>query len=341
MKETIFVPKKINIGFQKRDDTYTKKLAYVIYFDEKEKLRKENSWNSWRDKTIDNEIYDNIPMTGFVLNKKVGDYGGWKSRQAYIRVYDPRDFEFEITVANLLYILENTSSIKGKGLEGEFVYGWDGADLVLLPTGSADYKEIEKYNKAVHKAETIKAKDLIVGATYKAKNGKEYVYMGRFDKWTEYRDEAIPVENRGKHHFFLRKNADSIVIKSIGGRFIETVTTDMSDNYAELYNRLEHNRMFSPIDNSRDEYVPYTFEEFETAAKRNKWSSYFYDNRGTRYAIEGNATGDLYQCASVTRYYLRGHRAPFMTLKEIHDKYKPCKRTVYLSNGKIYKEHKL
>jgi hypothetical protein len=127
MKTTIFIPEKINVGFQNRSDTYTKKLAYIIYFDQKGVLRKETSWNGWRDKSIDNIIYDNIPTSGFVLNKKVGDYvSDWNHRQAYVRVYDPRDFEFEITIENLLYILENASSIKGKGLEGEFTYGWDG-----------------------------------------------------------------------------------------------------------------------------------------------------------------------------------------------------------------------
>lgn len=35
MNSNIFMPKQINIGFQERKDTYTNKLAYVIYFDEK------------------------------------------------------------------------------------------------------------------------------------------------------------------------------------------------------------------------------------------------------------------------------------------------------------------
>ena len=45
-----FIPKKIKVGFQERKDTYSGKLAYVIYYDEKNNLRKEQSWNSWRDK---------------------------------------------------------------------------------------------------------------------------------------------------------------------------------------------------------------------------------------------------------------------------------------------------
>lgn len=43
MNTNIFIPTKINVGFQERKDTYTGKLAYVIYFDEKGKLRKETS----------------------------------------------------------------------------------------------------------------------------------------------------------------------------------------------------------------------------------------------------------------------------------------------------------
>ena len=152
MKSSIFIPKTINVGYQNRSDTYTGKLAYVIYYDEKGKLRKEASWNSWRDEKISNEEFENVPTSGFVLNKKVGDYSsGWDHRQAYCRVYDPRNFEFEITVENLLYILENANSIKGKGLEGEFVYGWDGKDLVLMPVESPDYKQIVELLKRLNR----------------------------------------------------------------------------------------------------------------------------------------------------------------------------------------------
>jgi hypothetical protein len=116
------------------------------------------------------------------LNKKVGDYdSGWNHRHAYVRIYDPRNFEFEISIENLLYILENTSAIKGKGLEGDFVYGWDGKDLILIPTESPDYVSMNEYNNILHNNETIKAKDLIIGATYLTKDNCEMIYMGRYD----------------------------------------------------------------------------------------------------------------------------------------------------------------
>lgn len=48
---SIFIPKTITAGFQKRYDTYTGQLAYIIYTDEKGESR-----NSYPKKTL--KIYD-------------------------------------------------------------------------------------------------------------------------------------------------------------------------------------------------------------------------------------------------------------------------------------------
>jgi len=114
----MFLPKNIKVGYNERSDCYTNKLAYVIYYDEKNKLRKETSWQSWRDKKLGEDDFSNEPTEGFVLNKKAGGTRySWNTRNTYSRVYDPRGFEFEISIENLLFILENTNSIKGKGVE--------------------------------------------------------------------------------------------------------------------------------------------------------------------------------------------------------------------------------
>ena len=60
----LYIPDKIKVGYQKREGTYTGKLAYVIYYDEKGKLRKEASWNSWRKHDIEPQEFDNIPTEG-------------------------------------------------------------------------------------------------------------------------------------------------------------------------------------------------------------------------------------------------------------------------------------
>ena len=181
MPETdqLFIPKRIKIGFQKRDDTYTGKLAYVVYFDQKGILRKAVSWEGWRDKKIPPVEYENVPTSGFVLNKKAGgERYSWNQRQTYSRVYDPRGFEFEITVENLLFILTECDCSKGKGLEGEFVYAWNKKDIVLLPVSSEDYKKSQEYTKL--RSKSIGVKDLTEGCVYINTQMEKFVYIGKY-----------------------------------------------------------------------------------------------------------------------------------------------------------------
>jgi hypothetical protein len=173
------IPAQLHVGFNERNDTYTGKLAYVVYTDEKGKLRKGASWNSWRDHKIDPMDVANEPTSGFVLNKGVGGAcrsWGWIARNEYIRVYDPRGFEIEISVANLLFILTECNSIKGKGLEGEFVYAWDGTELVLLPVDSYEYKTSKEFTSM--KSKKITKNDMKEGLTYRHKDMRQLVYLG-------------------------------------------------------------------------------------------------------------------------------------------------------------------
>jgi len=222
----LVIPKTITVGYQERSDTYTKRLAYVIYTDAKGVLRKEKSWRGWCQledeyitqqvpnpnykhnkpynavtnnyylldedgkvkfeshfisKGLGSDVYDNTPTEGFVLNKGAGGYAGssssWNIRKETIRVYDPRGFEFEISIANLLFILENSNSYKGKGLEGEFVYSWEGTELVLLPAACDEYKKSQVFTNL--QSGKVASKDLVEGGTYETKRQEKLVYMGR------------------------------------------------------------------------------------------------------------------------------------------------------------------
>ena len=294
MTNNIFIPKKIKVGYQNRDDTYTKRLAYVIYYDEKDILRKETSWDHWRDNKIEPDDYENIPTVGFVLNKKVGDYCcDWNHRQAYVRVYDPRNFEFEITIENLLYILQNTSSIKGKGLEGEFVYGWNGKDLILIPTCSPDYINLINRTEKIYQCNYIKAKDLKIGATYAMLGGEQYVYMGRSNYWESeknyygqsYRNSnknwTHPIDdtwqedktkndikfrnvNKGNRFWFIKKDDIGYIFAYRDTKkFYSIIDENVIENFADYQDKLESNYHYSPIDYSASKIISYTFEEFK------------------------------------------------------------------------------
>ncbi|KNB71954.1 hypothetical protein ADS79_14670 [Brevibacillus reuszeri] len=368
MKTNIFIPEKIKVGFQERSGTYTGKLAYVIYYDQKGTLRKEKSWQSWRDQKIQDQDFENTPTSGFVLNKKAGGYStGWNHRQTYVRVYDPRDFEFEISIPNLLYILENTNSIKGKGLEGEFVYGWDGTDLILIPTSSPDYTEISKFNKVLHENKHVKSKDLVLGGTYKTKDNDEWIYMGRFDyHTTKYNSPEKKGEsgyytdvNKGKHYFFAKDSKDYqgkpylqlLKLKSLGDKFIEVVSSEPVDNYAAMFESLEHMTDYSPYDKTKDEYIEYTLESFiNKINSSNYWDRIVYLNKNedeTAKIKVNNKDNILYsvivQERVTDRWFSRGYSYQDKTifegtLEEIHSEYKPMYRNKYLVNGKLYQK---
>lgn len=187
----LYFPSKIKVGYSRRDDTYTKKLAFITYYDHDKVLRKEKSWEKWRDKSIEPDDFDNVPMTGFVINRNGGGTGGrsWDTRKAFVRIYDPRGFEFEIDIDNLMFILELYEIGKGKVILGEFVYAWSGTSLILLPVDSEDYNKAI-VNTSLASTE-INIKDAIVDNSYEFKDGKKVVYFGEeiiHDKIVDYYD---------------------------------------------------------------------------------------------------------------------------------------------------------
>ena len=139
----MFIPKRINVGFQKPESADGVRLAYVIYWDEKGVLRKELSWNSWRNQDVPAKEFDNEPTEGFMLNLRAG---GWGQRRTYCEVIDPRGFMVEITIDNLLELLAECDCDK-KVLKGKFVYAWFQAELRIVMVGTETYNSIIKHTK--------------------------------------------------------------------------------------------------------------------------------------------------------------------------------------------------
>lgn len=236
--ERLYIPEKLKVGFQKRSDTYTGNLAYVIYFDLKGVLRKEKSWQTWRSKEIEPQDFDNVPTEGFVLNKKVGGYKShWNFRDAHVRVYDPRGFEFEISVPNLLFVLTQCDCYRGKGLEGKFVYAWQGTELVLLPERSEEFQSSKKYTSL--QVKQVKAKELVPGASYLTKKQELLTFIGKFDYFDVIQDDyygkpKLPDSKKfvfwdGKQLTFLKD------VKSIAATAEAESTPDLAELTQKYY----------------------------------------------------------------------------------------------------------
>ena len=237
METQLYIPKKIKVGYQKREDTYSKKLAYIIYYDDKGKLRKETSWQSWRDKKIDPQDFDNVPTEGFTLNKDIKRYhGGWfSSNRTMIRIHDPRGFEFEVTTENLIGILMHTDCLR-RGLIGQFVYAWVGPELVLLPTNSEEYQNAVKYTTNLSKK--VKSKELTPGVSYKTKREGDVIYIGKFN-WYGYISKkrygnAVGTRQEEKALVFTYDDGETFVKKPSASFLAESNSDTPVSNFAEL-----------------------------------------------------------------------------------------------------------
>ncbi len=285
----LFIPSKIKIGFQKREDTYTKKLAYVIYYDLKNKLRKETSWNSWRDHEIEPLEFENKPISGFVLNKGVGGARqsyGWNTRNEYIRVYDPRDFEFEISVSNLLFILRECNCNKGKGLEGNFVYGWDGTELVLLPETAEDYQKSVEYTGLQDKG--VKIRDLVFGASYLTKKQESLTYLGKFDCYSHY-DYQNKVQKKYVFH-----DGKSFIFYNDTKKLATRIGESINQNYpylVEEYIKSEHGSGVSKL----------FLKKLPKDDKNDYWNYWYFEENGS-----------YYECNTYNNNELRVHRRVFL-----------------------------
>lgn len=237
----LHIPPTLCVGYQKREGTYTGRLAFVIYRDAGGTLHQEKSWDAWRDKGLAPREFANEPTEGFVLNKSVGgqrESWGRNARNEYIRVYDPRDFEFEISVPNLGFILGQVGCSPGKGLEGKFVYGWSGPKPVLLPCSSLEYRSSVEFTGL--KGKNVPKRDLVVGHTYQTKQLGQWVYLGLHDYY--YMPQRIGWRSKPndpgscRQHVFadISAGAGQLVYENTTGKLAAVASTEPPDNLGRL-----------------------------------------------------------------------------------------------------------
>lgn len=336
MDSQLFIPSKIKVGYNERNDTYTKRLAYVIYFDKKGVLRKETSWEGWRDKTIEANEYPNTPTEGFVLNKKAGGYSsGWNHRATYCRVYDPRGFEFEISIPNLLFILQECDAFKGKGLDGKFVYAWEGKDLVLLPASCQEFKDSFEYTELQGKK--VGAKDVVLGCSYKTKKQENWLYLGRFDYYTygysRVRGNCGYESFSEKMHIFINETASTekvemdedengneiqtivpakttyVVVKGFNDLAVRLTETPVT-NYAELVDDFRKSRFGTKIVGIESKPMKVDF------SKRESWRNTL---KGTYYKLQKDGSFISYTIRQECDW--NGGKSNYIDMYEINSHY--------------------
>ena len=174
---TITIPTALYCGFQKRDNAV---LAFITPDgeDTASKNRKATV-DKWRDDTIDPMILTNEPLSGFKMVKSIRRFGR-NGGNTVVRILDPRGFELEISVENLIDIMADTDILKGE-FQTSCVWGREDGKNYLLPTESSRYQEAmtPPEVKKVPKPKLIPAKELKIGDVIKLNDGTLALYGGR------------------------------------------------------------------------------------------------------------------------------------------------------------------
>lgn len=200
---------KFKVGITYRTDTYTRKLGFINPLvseatDSKPaKYRLEKNYEKWRDSNIPEEFYDNEPLSGFVLNYQVGGKSyGWEGREPKFRVLDPRGFEIEITLPNLVELTEFGMG-KGKVFEGELIYIYSDGHLALINTEDSRYKELYEKDQSHIKYD---GENFVVGGIYQTtevgSNTGFYLYLGEFYDFKHVKSKSKNIGDLKKTKFF-------------------------------------------------------------------------------------------------------------------------------------------
>lgn len=368
IKTNLYIPDKIKVGFQEKKDTYTGKLGFVTSYNEKGKLKQEKSFHNWIDENIPTEEFENEPIEGFVLNKNVNN-PRWSMRDSYIRIYDPRGFEFEITTENLLYILGEYTCSPGKGLEGKFVYSWDGAKLVLLPVKTKDYEEVMKYNNLLKMSRPVTDKTIEEGYVYVGNlNNGEYLYLGKHD-WYEVSkilDKNVKDNERKKTKKFifarLNKTNNKVAycitaFDSVKGKFKSLLSTEKSEYFTGIMEKLEFNEHLYPVDFENVELQNMSYEQFQRILKSEnpvlmftckgqiynlsnfeKFNGEYMNKDNLQFNIPITCNACMYNPKEYSMRSCKGKklRMEFTDLKEFYEIMKPKVPLFRLSNGNVY-----
>lgn len=152
----ISIPDKVKVGFQKRGNALTNMLGFVVEQDKKG-WKQSVAWERWRNHEIEPLIMDNIPKTGYVINKSLTHqpFSSFGNPRTKVRVHCPDGFEIEISTENLIEILE-VSNISKKLIDSECVLGWFGREIWLIPIDTEIYRQYLKVKQEKEEKELLK-----------------------------------------------------------------------------------------------------------------------------------------------------------------------------------------
>lgn len=174
---------KLYVGFQ-RNASATGAMPvgwFTPYDDNKAGQKRRDAIDNWStyhnngQKPLNPILLDNKAMIGFRISQRQRN-AGWHSSTEYIRIEDPRGFEVDITLVNMIMLTDNNLIENGEILR-ECIWGRDGNFNVLLPINSTPYEQA--FSNTERQKTHVNIRKLSRGDHVVLKNGISGRYMGK------------------------------------------------------------------------------------------------------------------------------------------------------------------
>lgn len=197
-----FIPEKI-IAIKEKSDSFTGEIVYLTYKDERGKLVRQKDLPKG-----EQLIFDNIPVSKFVINKTVSEIKNEYCAFHGITLYDEnREVEFQISSANLHNLCRFGDIHKGD-MTVECIIAFSNKGYpILLPTSSQQYIKAKKFTE---KRNSDFNGELKVGHIYSLKKKtNKVIYMGKMkidknlDAIDHYTAQSVLFSEINNHFFSI------------------------------------------------------------------------------------------------------------------------------------------
>lgn len=176
----IKIPTQVYVGFQGRRSEDEVPLGFMTPYDTTQAgLKRQATVDSWADcgdeKTFNSVVLDNVPMIGFKLGRAIRRQREWGGNSTYVRIEDPRGFELEITIENMVMMMSHNIIEDGEIMQ-ECVWGREGTKNILLPINSEPY--MDSLDTTRRLASKLSLKDVKAGDKIRLVTGEVGYYYG-------------------------------------------------------------------------------------------------------------------------------------------------------------------
>lgn len=200
VNHSIQIPDQMFVAFvRSHSDGYVHKGFTIPYgtdaASKKRQLNLRHSTHADRPEGLQPVVIDNKPMYGFKISRQLRA-NGWRSDIQTVGIEDPRGFEFEVSVANLIMLTDNNLIHNGEIIQ-QCVWARDGAINILLPVNSQPYLDAVVNTERVSKR--VNTRSVKPGNKVLLHDGMTGIYMGSMYAVMRQYDRNLQITSKKKH----------------------------------------------------------------------------------------------------------------------------------------------